>query len=102
MFKLFGKKEEKEPATQPVVQRRVVIEGQKPVIAPTPKAVPPVDPLKQRLLFGGMHHDTNPSENVRVSTMTCPSCTTSFRYFLNSDGKKTMVKCPSCTKTFRV
>lgn len=102
MFRLFGKKQQDvEPA--PNVQRRVVIEGQKPVVAPpAPKAAPPADPLKQRLLFGGMHADINPSENVRTSNMTCPSCNTGFRYFLNSDGKKTMVKCPSCSKSFRV
>ena len=102
MFKLFGKKEEKPAAPQPIVQRRVVIEGQKPATVPEPKPQPPVDPLRQRLLFGGMHEDINPSENVRTGNMTCPSCTTSFRFFRNSDGKPTTVKCPSCTKSFRI
>jgi hypothetical protein len=103
MFKLFGKKDDKTAEPAPTVKRHVVIEGQKTTIAPTtPRDPPAMDPLRQRLLFQGLHEDTNPSENVRVSNMTCPSCATSFRYFLNSDGKKTVVKCPSCTKTFRL
>lgn len=99
-FRLFGGK--KEQKTEPAVQRRVVIEGYKPPPMPAPKETPVTDPLKQRLLFRGLHEDINPSENVRTSRMTCPSCTHEFRYFVNSDGKKTVVKCPSCAKTFRL
>lgn len=78
-----------------------MVEGYKP---PPPPKVTPVadDPLRPKLLFHGLHPDTNPSENVRTARMTCPSCNESFRYFVNSDGKKTVVKCPGCAKAYRI
>ena len=97
----FRKKTEA-PVPKPVA-RRVVVEGVATAPSlPTPPPPPPTDPLKQRLLFHGLHQDFNPSESVKTSQMTCPSCQTSFRIFLNSDGKKTVVKCPSCAKYYKV
>lgn len=97
-FRFLQKKSE--PSKRAVPAGRVVIEGYKPpsVPASTPK---PEDPLRPSLLFQGLHPDTNPSENVRTANMTCPSCNTSFRFFINSDGKKTVVKCPACAKAYR-
>jgi predicted Zn finger-like uncharacterized protein len=99
VFGLFKKKSEATPAAAPV--RRVVLEGvSAPPQLPTP-AAPQEDPFTQRLRANG-RGDFNPSESVRTSQMTCPACQTSFRIFLNSDGKKTVVKCPSCAKYYKV
>lgn len=98
-FRFFPKRAE--PVKRAVATQRVVIEGYKPPPPPPVKAND-ADPLRPQLLFQGLHPDTNPSENVRTATMTCPSCSTGFRYFVNSDGKKTVVRCPGCAKAYRL
>jgi hypothetical protein len=99
----FGKKKTDETAAAPAQPvRRVILQGAPPAVVPTPMTPPPTDALKQRLLFQGLHEDTNPSGSVRVNKMTCPSCSTEFKYFVNSDGKKTVVNCPLCAKQYRL
>lgn len=104
LFSLFGKKTKEQPAppAAPIPTRRVLIEGGPVKSMPVPPPQPPTNALRQRLLFHGLHEDFDPTPNVRTANMTCPSCNTSFRYFLNSDGKKTVMRCPGCAKDYRV
>jgi predicted Zn finger-like uncharacterized protein len=100
VFNPFRKKEVA-PMPAPTI-KKVVLEGvATPPVLPKPE-MPTQDPFISRLHASGRHQDFNPSESVRVSKMSCPSCQASFRIFLNADGKKTVVKCPGCAKYYKV
>lgn len=82
---------------------RVVLEGMSRALdIPPPKQDKPVDTLRQELRYQALHEDINPSTSVRAAEMTCPNCERHFRYFLNADGKKTVVKCPGCAQPYRL
>ena len=111
-FGLFKRKEKQlgaptatrsPPPPTAISNQRVVVEGiaNAPVL-PTPPTPAPTDPMQHLIKFQGLHRDFNPSASVKTGQMTCPSCQASFRMFLNSDGKKTIVKCPSCAKQYKV
>lgn len=98
----FGRREAKAPTPTPMPARRVVIEGPTPPPVPPPPKPRPRNPLEEGILFRDLHPDLDPAPSVRTATMTCPSCSATFRYFLNSDGKKTIVGCPGCAKQYRL
>src|SRR5204862_121149 len=80
----FGKKKPKEVAPAPAAPEP------EPVMAKVEEKPAAGTDVK----FRGLHPDTNPSQSVRPASMTCQSCGHQFRYFVNSNGQKTVTNCP--------
>lgn len=94
LFSLFKRNASPPPAT------RVEIVTEQP---PVPAPPPPHDPtIRDSVRFKALHQDVNPSASVRPSEMTCASCDRRFRYFVNSNGTKTVCHCPGCGRQYRV
>jgi hypothetical protein len=94
LFGLFKKKE----AAPPPKHVEVVPEAPPPRPAPAPR-----DPsIRDSVRFKGLHEDVNPSASVRPSEMTCVNCGKHFRFFVNSNGSKTLCSCPGCGRQYRI
>lgn len=105
LFGLFKKKDEATKGAEAVGGRQVIItpatnDNLPPAQAVTPEE--PMHPLRRDLRFKGLHLDVDPSASVKRAEMTCVHCDRTFKYFVNSNGVKTVVHCPGCARQYRV